>query len=81
MLRKLTISINGRVLEIPEGTNLAAVLLAHKIIFRRSVQGEPRAAFCAMGLCGECRVRINDMPQQLACRTECMQDMRVQTDE
>jgi aerobic-type carbon monoxide dehydrogenase small subunit (CoxS/CutS family) len=49
-------------------------------VARASVTGQPRAPFCGMGVCQECRVRI-DGRRRLACQTVCAEGMRVETAE
>jgi hypothetical protein len=40
-------------------------------------QREPRAPFCGMGVCQECRVTVNGR-RVLACQTECQPDMVIE---
>lgn len=75
----ITIYLNGEALVVTAGANLAAVLLAAQHASRMSVTQQARAAFCGMGLCGECRITINGEAMQLACRTECVEGMKVST--
>jgi aerobic-type carbon monoxide dehydrogenase small subunit (CoxS/CutS family) len=39
---------------------------------------QPRAPFCGMGVCQECRVLI-DGRRRLACQAVCAEGMRVET--
>lgn len=51
------------------GESLAAALLAQGIrTLRDGVDGTPRGAFCLMGLCQDCVVRVDGVPVE-ACRT------------
>ncbi len=45
-----------------------------------SATGKPRAPFCGMGVCQECRVLV-DGRRRLACQTVCAEGMRVETTE
>lgn len=75
----LSIELNGKVHHVPAGmTVIAALSLWGDGITRRSIQGEPRAAFCGMGICQECRVQINGR-RRLACQTVCTPGMVVHT--
>ncbi|WP_181574740.1 2Fe-2S iron-sulfur cluster-binding protein, partial [Serratia quinivorans] len=47
---------------------------------RISVTGQPRAAFCGMGICQECRVTVNGL-RRLACQTLCQPGMRIERTE
>jgi aerobic-type carbon monoxide dehydrogenase small subunit (CoxS/CutS family) len=49
-------------------------------VARTSVTSQPRAPFCGMGVCQECRVFI-DGRRRLACQTVCAEGMRVETSE
>ncbi len=51
------------------GESLAAALLAQGIRrLRDGVDDTPRGAFCLMGLCQDCLVRVDGVPVE-ACRT------------
>ncbi|WP_271008126.1 (2Fe-2S)-binding protein [Paucibacter sp. B51] len=77
---ELQVFINGRALLVPAHCNVAAALqragLAHS---RRSETGQPRAAFCGMGQCQECRVRIDGHDHRLACMTLVVDGMQIET--
>ncbi|MCV2350289.1 (2Fe-2S)-binding protein [Paucibacter sp. Y2R2-4] len=81
LTRQLTVHINGQPCQVPVGCNVAAAL-AHAGLSgtRRSVGGEARAAFCGMGQCQECRVRIDGTPNCLACMTPSLDGMRIETE-
>ena len=55
----------------------AALALAGLAAARTSVSGEARAPLCGMGICQECRVRI-DGRVRLACQTLCDHGMQVE---
>lgn len=81
-MNKCTIVVNGRRIDVPAGTVVAAALAQAGVTrFRRSVQGEPRAPVCGMGVCMECRVRINGQPQVRSCMTVCVDGLEVETDD
>lgn len=74
------VTINGHEAPVPAGTIVAAAIaLAGVIAYRHSIDGEPRAPLCGMGICYECRVTINDQPHQLSCQTLCQDGMQVTT--
>ena len=82
MPETVRLSINGRSLEVPAGTVLAAALAQlGEDHFRRSATGEPRGPLCGMGICFECRISINGQPHQRSCQTVCAAGMEVRTDE
>jgi predicted molibdopterin-dependent oxidoreductase YjgC len=77
----LKIWINGRSVEVSQGTSVAAALLnKNNLCTRTSVQEHTRFALCGMGICQECRVHINGKSHQLACQTVCEAGMVIQTD-
>ena len=77
----LKIWINGRSVEVSQGTSVAAALLnKNTLCTRTSVQEQTRFALCGMGICQECRVHINGKSHQLACQTVCEAGMVIQTD-
>lgn len=81
MQENVTISVDGTEVSVPQGTAVAAaVAMAGKSRFRRSVSGNPRGPVCGMGICCECRVTINDQPHQRSCVTICEEGMEVRTD-
>lgn len=74
------VQINGKGCEVAEGITVAAALAQTGLTATRlSVGGQPRAAFCGMGQCQECRVAIDGQPQRLACMTLVAEGMRVET--
>ncbi len=61
-------TVDGAVVEGRPGESLAACLMAAgRLVLRASpVAGTPRGAFCMMGVCQECLVRVDGTLQQ-AC--------------
>jgi predicted molibdopterin-dependent oxidoreductase YjgC len=49
----------GRTLRAPAGESLASALLAAGIRRLGEGPGSPRAAFCMMGVCQQCLVRVD----------------------
>jgi sarcosine oxidase subunit alpha len=74
------IAIDGQTLDVPAGISVAAAIARLQHPFRRSVSGQARAAFCGMGVCFECRVRIDGVAQQRACMVTVREGMQVATD-
>lgn len=74
----LTLSIDGEPCRVPVGISVAAVLsLCGEDRCRLSISHQPRAPFCGMGVCQECRVTINGL-RRLACQTLCQAGMRIE---
>lgn len=74
------IQIDGEALDVPHGISVAAAIARLGLPFRRSVKGQMRAPFCGMGICFECRVRIDNVAQQRACMATVREGMQVVTD-
>ncbi len=80
MLEEAEIRINGKRLQVPSGVSVAAAILhSGQIAFRNSVTGEPRAALCGMGICFECRVRIDGHPNRRSCQIAVRNGMAIET--
>ena len=78
----ITLKINEAAVSVAAGTMVsAAVLEAGVTMFRRSVTGEPRGPLCGMGICFECRVRVDGVAHVRSCQTLCENGMDVRTDE
>ena len=76
----VNITVDGRGLEVVAGTSLAAALLnAGHPCMRRSVLGEARSALCGMGICFECRVRVDGRDHVRACMLSCRPGLEVET--
>ena len=81
-MKEVTIQVNGTPVSMPAGSMIAAaVLKAGVSSFRRSVTGEARGPLCGMGICFECRVRIDGVAHARSCQTVCENGMDVRTDE
>lgn len=75
---RVRVWLDGAPLDLPEGANLAAALLAAGVhVFRHTpVSGAPRAPFCMMGACFDCLVDIDGITRQ-ACMLEVVEGMRI----
>jgi len=70
--------VNGVTVRVPRGSTVAAaVLLAGRSTFRRSVSGELRGPLCGMGICFECRVAIDGQLHVRSCQMLCREGMEV----
>jgi predicted molibdopterin-dependent oxidoreductase YjgC len=79
-MSEVCLTVNGRELRVPAGTIVAAAIANAGVgVYRRSVQGEPRAPLCGMGICFECRVTIDGRAHCLSCQIVCEEGMRVVT--
>ncbi len=81
MSAPVRIQVNGRAVEVPAGASVAAAVAAAAPHFRRSRSGQPRAPLCGMGVCFECRVRIDGVEHQRACLVPAREGMQVVCDD
>jgi sarcosine oxidase subunit alpha len=76
----VTVKINGEGHDVRSDVSVVAVLVQLRHLpWRTSVSGEPRAPLCGMGVCFECRVRINGIAQR-ACQILVSDGMEIVTD-
>ncbi|HEX6560248.1 MAG TPA: (2Fe-2S)-binding protein [Longimicrobiales bacterium] len=81
MSRTVDIRVNGKRLAVEDNATVAAVLVNAGIwSFRVSVTGQKRGPLCGMGVCYECRVRIDGVPHRRACMRVVEPGMEVVTD-
>jgi predicted molibdopterin-dependent oxidoreductase YjgC len=77
---RVEIVLDGRSVEAYEGETVAAVLLADGVVAtRRTVSGQPRGIFCGMGVCFDCLVVVDGVPNTRACMTWVRDGMDVRT--
>jgi predicted molibdopterin-dependent oxidoreductase YjgC len=70
--------LDGAPASAPAGVTVAAALLAHSGGWtRQTATGEPRTAFCMMGVCFDCLVEIDGTPNTQACMTLLREGMTV----
>ena len=79
MPETITITVNSRPVQVLSGISVAAALSGLDQPCRTSVSGQPRGPLCAMGVCYECRVTIDDTANRLACQTICAPNMDIKT--
>ena len=80
MAETIRLTVNGKPVDVPAGATVAAAIVASGEPARRSVGGEPRTALCGMGICYECRARVNGVWHVRTCRIVCEPGMEVATD-
>ena len=80
-IENLEITLNEQKVLVPQGTTVAAMVLAQGLRVTRTtaVSGKPRAPFCMMGACYDCLMIIDGKTNQRACVTYVKQGMRVAT--
>lgn len=78
MSRSVTIRIDGRPLVVEAFTSVAVALMVAKS-GRTAVAGGRREALCGMGICWECRARVDDVADVRTCLLPVQDGMRVET--
>ena len=75
----VTLRFEGRPVTAPQGVSIAAALLLDGVgPFRTTpVTSAPRAPFCMMGVCFDCLVEVDGVPNCQACLTPVRQGMEV----
>ncbi|OCX17452.1 (2Fe-2S)-binding protein [Pseudomonas graminis] len=81
--RTVSLSFNDQSLEVPAGISVAAALLMSGINrFRATpVSESPRAPYCMMGVCFECLVDIDGVPNRQSCLIDVADGMRIRSQE
>ena len=75
----ISVTIDDTTIAVAPGTTVAAAVLMAAAVTRASVNGEPRAPLCGMGICFECRVTIDGVPHARSCQILCSPGLRVTT--
>lgn len=75
----VTIELDGTALFAREGESVAAALLAAGIGHTRTtpVGGRARLPYCMMGVCFDCLVEIDGVPNRQACLVRVKDGMKV----
>ena len=75
----IRLRVNGVAVVVPEGTSVAAAVVAGSPVFRRSVTGEARGPLCGMGICFECRAEVDGAAHRRTCQLLAREGMEVRT--
>ena len=66
----VSLVLDGRTVTAYEGETVAAVLLAEGYVAMRTTPGgSPRGVYCGMGVCFDCLVVVDGVPNTRACVT------------
>ena len=74
------ITLDGEMVEVPQGIPLAAaLLLLDRQPYRRTVVGDTaRAPYCMTGSCFDCLVEVDGRRNRRACQVTVARGMRVE---
>ena len=75
----VSVTVDGRAVEARAGDSVAAAMLAAGITICRAtpVGGVPRAPYCMMGVCFDCLMEIDGVPNRQACLVPVAEGMRI----
>ena len=77
----MSILVNGQPVNAAQGETVLSVLNSVGVRqLSRNDHGRMTGAYCGMGVCFECRVRIDGVAQLRACMTPAREGMQVLTD-
>lgn len=73
------LTLDGREVTAYEGESVAALLLAEGVAATRTTRGgAPRGVYCGMGVCFDCLVVVDGVPNTRACVTWVREGMAVE---
>lgn len=77
----VTLHVNGHEITARKGQSVwSAMAVAGQVETRKAaLSGDARSAYCAMGVCFECMVEIDGVPNQQACLRQVVDGMHVTT--
>jgi sarcosine oxidase subunit alpha len=75
----VTIHLDGEAVSAREGDTVAAAMLAAGVAHTRTtpVSGAPRLPYCMMGVCFDCLMEIDGVPNRQACQVLVRDGMQV----
>ena len=78
--KKIRIFINNCEFMVPENISVSAALLMHNFFIHRKnpISGNLRTPYCMIGVCFECLVEIDNIPNCQACLVEVYEDIKIQ---
>ncbi|WP_026876361.1 (2Fe-2S)-binding protein [Jiangella gansuensis] len=78
-----TFDFDGRTIPFTPGQSIGAALVAAGIRAWRTTRAgdRPRGLFCGIGVCFDCLIEVDDVPNQRACLVPATAGMRVRAQE
>jgi succinate dehydrogenase/fumarate reductase-like Fe-S protein len=76
----VTVRIEGREYQVPVGISVAAAVLlcGFDKVRNTPVTDSPRLPYCMMGICFDCLMIIDGVPNQQACQLEVCENMTIE---
>lgn len=80
-MTEIQVVLNGKTVEAIAGRSVGAFLLEQGTRITRNTRfkQKPRGMFCGIGLCFDCLITINGVPNQRACVTNLESGMAIDT--
>ena len=77
--KTVTLTIEGKEITAYQGDTVAAAMLVAGFTYTRITpeKEKRRAPYCMMGICFDCLVEINGIPNQKSCQILVQEGMRV----
>ena len=77
---KFEIEVDGKIIFAYSGQTIAEALLANDVrVLRTTRKQAPRGVYCGMGICYECRMIVNGIPNVRTCMTLATPGCRITT--
>jgi hypothetical protein len=74
----VTVTLDGAAVRVPGYFTAAAAVLLHGGVSRTTpASGSPRAPYCMMGVCFDCLMEIDGVPNRQACLVAVAEGMRI----
>ncbi|OGA40366.1 MAG: sarcosine oxidase subunit alpha [Betaproteobacteria bacterium RIFCSPLOWO2_12_FULL_62_13] len=74
----VTVVVDGAAVRVPASFTAAAAVLFNGSIARTTpVSGSPRAPYCMMGVCFDCLMEIDGVPNRQGCLVPVAEGMRI----
>ena len=75
----VSVLVEGKPVSVPSGSNVAAAVFAAGFDHTRisAISGKHRSPYCLIGVCFECLVEIDGIPNQQACQMVVREGMRI----
>lgn len=76
----VSVTIEGKSYDVPADISVAAAVLlsGFKKVRNTPVTQSPRLPFCMMGVCFDCLMKIDDLPNQQACQIMVRKGMNIE---
>ena len=75
-----TVSFDGRAVPSQPGDTIGSCFLrAGILVLRTSRAGQPRGLYCGIGVCNDCLVTVDEVPNVRACITPVIEGMTVRS--